>query len=60
LSRKLDSIFSPFNKSTLGVAVIVLQNRKVLAKEAYDLTCLKFCVAFFIVLLCVCLIQKGA
>jgi CubicO group peptidase (beta-lactamase class C family) len=46
LQKKLDSIFSSFNKSTPGIAVTVLQNGKVLAKKAYGLASLEFKVPF--------------
>jgi CubicO group peptidase (beta-lactamase class C family) len=41
LDRKLDSIFSSFNKNTPGVAVTVLENGKVIAKKAYGLASLE-------------------
>jgi CubicO group peptidase (beta-lactamase class C family) len=46
LTKKLDSVFSSFNKSTPGIAVTVFQNEKVLAKKAYGLESLEFSVAF--------------
>jgi CubicO group peptidase (beta-lactamase class C family) len=46
LEKKLDSIFSSFNKSTPGVAVTVLQNGKVIAKKAYGMASLEFGVPF--------------
>ena len=41
LDKKLDSIFSSFNRNTPGVAVTVLQNGKVIAKKAYGLASLE-------------------
>ncbi len=46
LQKKLDSIFSSFNKSTPGIAVTVLQNGKVIAKKAYGLASLEFNIPF--------------
>jgi CubicO group peptidase (beta-lactamase class C family) len=46
LQKKLDSIFSSFNKNTPGVAVTVLQDGKVLAKKAYGMASLEFSVPF--------------
>jgi CubicO group peptidase (beta-lactamase class C family) len=46
LEKKLDSIFSSFNKSTPGVAVSILQNGKVIAKKSYGMASLEFGVPF--------------
>ena len=46
LQKKLDSIFSSFNKSTPGVAVTVIDNGKVLAKKAYGMASLEHNVPF--------------
>ncbi|MBA2500028.1 MAG: beta-lactamase family protein [Chitinophagaceae bacterium] len=46
LQKKLDSIFSSYNKSTPGVAVTILQNGKVIAKNAYGMASLEFSVPF--------------
>src|SRR5688572_12992130 len=46
LIKKLDSIFSSFNKTTPGAAVTVLQNGKVLAKRSYGLASLEHKVPF--------------
>ena len=46
LQKKLDSIFSSYNKSSPGVAVTILQNGKVLAKKAYGMASLEFSVPF--------------
>ncbi|SDB58378.1 CubicO group peptidase, beta-lactamase class C family [Flavobacteriaceae bacterium MAR_2010_188] len=46
LEKKLDSIFSSYNKTTPGVAVTVIENGKVIAKKAYGLASLEFGVPF--------------
>ena len=46
LKVRLDSIFSSFNKKTPGVAIIVMQHGKVLAKSAYGMASLEFDVPF--------------
>lgn len=46
LQKKLDSIFSSFNKSTPGVAVTVMQNGKVIAKKVYGLASLEHSAPF--------------
>lgn len=46
LNKKLDSIFSSYNKTTPGAAVTVLQNGKVLAKRSYGLASLEHKVPF--------------
>ncbi len=46
LIKKLDSIFSSFNKTTPGAAVTVIQNGKVLAKRSYGLASLEHNVPF--------------
>jgi len=46
LNKKLDSMFSSFDKSTPGVAVTVIQNGKVLAKRSYGLASLEHKVPF--------------
>lgn len=46
LDKKLDSMFSSFNKNTPGIAVTVLKNGKVLARKAYGLASLEFKVPF--------------
>jgi len=46
LEKRLDSIFSSFNKNTPGVAVTVIENGKVIAKKAYGLASLEHMVPF--------------
>jgi hypothetical protein len=46
LTKNLNSNFSTLNKYSQGLAVIVSQIGKVLAKEAYSLAGLEFSVAF--------------
>ncbi len=46
LQKKLDSIFSSYNKSTPGIAVTILKNGKVIAKNAYGMASLEFSVPF--------------
>lgn len=46
LNKKLDSIFSYFNKTTPGAAVTVIQNGKILAKKSYGLASLEHKVPF--------------
>jgi len=46
LIKKLDSIFSSFNKTTPGAAVTVMQNGKVIAKRSYGLASLEHKVPF--------------
>lgn len=46
LNKKLDSIFSSFNKTTPGAAVTVIQSGKVLAKKSYGLASLEHKVPF--------------
>ncbi len=46
LQKKLDSIFSFYNKSTPGIAVTVLKQGKVIIKKAYGMASLEFSVPF--------------
>ena len=46
LEKKLDSIFSSYNKNTPGIAVTVLENGKVITKKAYGMASLEFSIPF--------------
>ncbi|HLO36935.1 MAG TPA: serine hydrolase domain-containing protein [Lacibacter sp.] len=46
LIKKLDTLFSSFNKATPGAAVTVMQNGKILAKRSYGLASLEHKVPF--------------
>ena len=46
LEKKLDSIFSSYNKNTPGIAVTVLEKGKVIAKKTYGMASLEFSIPF--------------
>ena len=46
LEKSLDSIFSSFNLSTPGIAVVILQDKKLLAKKCYGMASLEFGIPF--------------
>lgn len=46
LEKKLDSIFSSYNRNTPGIAVTVLENGNVMTKKAYGMASLEFGVRF--------------
>ena len=46
LEKSLDSIFSSYNHSTPGIAVLILQDKKLLAKKSYGMASLEFNIPF--------------